>query len=135
MAFNTHLSLASWNLALNAALAALNGGFIEIYTGVQPATPDTSLSGNTLLVTCNVNATAFAAATGGLATANTVSTGVAGATGTATWFRCYRSDGVTAVLDGSAGTAGTDLVLVTASIVAGASVPITSWTVSCPAGQ
>ncbi len=40
MAANTHLSIASWNLALNAGLDVLNGGFLEIYDGAQPATPD-----------------------------------------------------------------------------------------------
>lgn len=47
MALNTHLSVASWNLALNAALDVCNGGFIEIYdsTGTgQPATPDVTIT-------------------------------------------------------------------------------------------
>lgn len=47
MSDNTHLSIASWNLALNAALDVLNGGFIEIYdsTGTgQPATPDVAVT-------------------------------------------------------------------------------------------
>lgn len=38
MAFNTHLSQAGWNTALNNALALLNGGFLELYTGTQPLT-------------------------------------------------------------------------------------------------
>ncbi len=50
MATNTHASQAGWNAALNALLALLNGGFVEIYTGTQPATPDT-LSGNSAMVT------------------------------------------------------------------------------------
>lgn len=136
MAANTHLSIASWNLALNAALVpVLNSGFIELYTGTQPATPDTALSGNTLLATLDIGATAFGAASAGTATANTVTSGTAVATGTATFFRCYKSDGTTAVLDGSAGTSGTDMVLNSAAITSGSTVSVTAWTVSMPVGQ
>ena len=136
MAANTHLSIASWNLALNAALdTALSSGFIEIYTGTQPATPDTALAGNTLLVTLGISATAFGAASSGTKTANAVSSGTAVATGTATWFRCYKSDDATAVLDGSVGTSGCDMNIATTSIVASATVACSSWTVSMPAAQ
>jgi hypothetical protein len=136
VATNTHLSIASWNLALNAALdTPLASGFIEIYTGTQPATPDTALSGNTLLATLGINATAFGAASSGTKTANAVTSGTAGNTGTATWFRCYKSDGTTAVLDGSCGTSGADMDLNTTSIVSGATVAVTAWTVSMPVAQ
>jgi hypothetical protein len=65
------------------------------------------------------------------ATANTIATdSSAAATGTAAWFRAYKSDGVTGVLDGSVGTSGSDLNLNTTSIVSGATVAVTSFTVS-----
>ena len=87
MSANTHLSIASWNLALNAALDVLNSGFLEIYTGTQPATPDTALSGNTLLATPCLSATAFGASSGATKTANAITSATAEATGTATFFR------------------------------------------------
>ena len=136
MATNTHLSIASWNLALNAALdAACNSGFMQIYTGTQPATPDAALSGNTLLATLNLNATAFGAASGGTKTAGAITSGTAVATGTATFFRVFKSDDATAVIDGSVGTSGADLNLNDVAITTGGTVSVTSWTVSMPVGQ
>lgn len=135
MAANTHLSIASWNLALNAGIDVLNGGFLELYTGTQPATPDTALSGNTLLATLALSATAFGAASSATKTANTITSATAAATGTATFFRAYKSDATTAVIDGSVGTSGADLNLNTTSIVTGATVSVSSWTVSDPVGQ
>lgn len=135
MAANTHLSIASWNLALNAGIDVLNGGFLELYTGTQPATPDTALSGNTLLATLPLSATAFGAASIATKTANAITSATAAATGTATFFRAYKSDATTAVIDGSVGTSGADLNLNTTSIVTGATVSVSSWTVSDPVGQ
>jgi hypothetical protein len=135
MAANTHMSQAAWNAALNAALNPLNSGFIEIYTGAQPATPDVAVTTQTLLVTLNLGATAFAASSGGTKTANAITSETAVASGTATWFRAYQSDNATAVIDGSAGVSGTDMILATASIVSGAVVSCSGWSVSCPIGQ
>ena len=131
MAFNTHYSIASINLALNALLAPLNTGFLQIYTGTQPANPDTALSGNTLLVTLDMNATAFAGASGGIATANAIVTGTAVAGGTATFFRAFKSDDTTAVVDGSVGASGSfDLLIPSTTIATSQSIPCTSWTVT-----
>lgn len=139
MAANTHLALASWNLALNAALdTACNGGFLEIYdsTGAgQPATPDVAITTQVKLAKLPLNATAFGAASAGTKTANAITNGTGLAVGTATWFRVMKSDDATAVIDGSAGTSGTDLVLNDAAITIGGSVAVTSWTVSMPVGQ
>ena len=110
-------------------------GFLEIYTGTQPATPDTALSGNTLLATLPLSATAFGASSSATKTANAITSATAAATGTATFFRVYKSDGTTAVIDGSVGTSGADLNLNTTSIVTGATVSVSSWTISDPSGQ
>jgi orotate phosphoribosyltransferase len=136
MALNTHLSIASWDLALNAAFVpVLNSGFIEIYSGTQPSTPDTALSGNTLLANLPLAATAFGGASAGTITAGAITSANAAATGTASFFRAYKSDGATAVIDGSVGTSGTDMIINDTAITSGASVQITSWTVSMPTGQ
>ena len=138
MAANTHLSVASWNLGLNAALDVLNGGFIDIYdsTGTgQPATPDTAVTTQVKLAHCAINATAFSAASAGTKTANAISSGTGLAVGTATWFRAYKSDDTTAVIDGSCGTSGTDMILNDVAITVGGTVPVTAWTVSMPVGQ
>jgi hypothetical protein len=115
--------------------AVLGSGLVEIYTGAQPATPDVALSGQTLLATLTLNATPFGAPSGGTITANAITSGTAVATGTAAWFRVYKSDGVTAVIDGSAGTSGTDMILNDVNITMGATVAATSYTISMPVGQ
>jgi len=138
VAANTHLSVASWNLALDSALNVLNGGFIDIYdsTGTgQPATPDVAVTTQVKLVHCPLNATAFGASSGGTKTANAITSGTGLAVGTATWFRAYKSDDTTAVIDGSCGTSGTDMILNDTAITIGGTVPVTAWTVSMPVGQ
>ena len=135
MSLNPHMSVASWNLTLNAALDVLNGGFIEIYTGTQPATPDVAVSTQTKLAKLSLNATAFGAAASGTKTANAITSAAALATGTASWFRLFKSDDTTAVLDGSVGTATSDLIVDSTSFVSGVTVNVTSLTVSMPTGQ
>lgn len=66
--------------------AALGGGTIEIRDGIQPATPETTATGN-LLVVLTFNATAFGASVAGVATANAIVSGVGAIAGTATWAR------------------------------------------------
>jgi glutamate synthase domain-containing protein 3 len=132
MAFNLHLSAVGVDNALDTVLNALNGGTVNIYTGTQPANCDTALSGNTLLVTLTLSATAFSAASAGVKTANAITSGVAVATGTATFFRAFKSDGTTAVIDGSYGTATTDMIGPTTTINSGDTVSCSSWTVSFP---
>ena len=135
---NTHLSQAAWNAALNAALALLNGGTMNIYSGAQPANPNTALSGNTLLATLDLSATAFAGAASGTAVANAIASGVGLAVGTATFARCL-SAGSVAELDLSVGSAATDpladVQLNDAAITAGGTVTVTAYSVSMPAAQ
>ncbi len=125
------ISTASKNLGLNAQLDVLNGGFLDIYSGTRPATPDTALSGNTLLASLPLNATAFAAASGGTKTANAItSDSSADATGTATFFRAFKSDHTTAVIDGTVGTSGTDAIINSTSIVSGTTVSCSSCVIT-----
>lgn len=139
MAANTHMSIASWNLALNAALdAPCASGFIDIYdsTGTgQPATPDVAVTTQVKLAHLPLSATAFGAASAGVKTANAITNGTGLAVGTATWFRVYKTDGTTAVIDGSAGTSATDLILNDAAITVGGTVAVTSYTVAMPVAQ
>ena len=131
----TRISVAARNAAADGVVDLLDGGAgagkIEIRDGTQPANPGTAASG-TLLATLTLSDPAFGAATGGVATANAITDDTnAAASGTATWFRAYDGSDV-AVIDGSAGETGTDLILDDAAIVAGGTVSISSWTVSMP---
>lgn len=130
MSTNLHLSGVSVNAALDNVLNALNGGTIKIYTGSQPATPDVAIGAQVLLATLTLSATAFGAASGGTKTANAITAGSAGATGTAAWFRAFKSDGTTAVIDGSVGTSSADLILGTVTVNSGDVISVSSWTVS-----
>ena len=108
---------------------------IEVRTGSQPATVETAASG-TLLGTLNLTNPAFGGAAdanpGATATAAAISDDTsADATGTAGYFRAYNRNG-DAVLDGTAGTSGTDLILDDVSITSGQTIKINSWTVTMP---
>lgn len=105
-------------------------GFLRIYDGTKPATADTALSGNTLLAECDLSATAFGAASGGVLTANSITAEAsAPATGTATFFRLVTSGG-TCIVQGTVSTSGADLNLSTVSITTGDTVSITSFTIT-----
>jgi glutamate synthase domain-containing protein 3 len=123
-------SLATRNAAVNAVTALANSGFIEVYSGTRPATPDTALSGNTLLATLTFGSTAFGAGSSGVATANAITSGTAAATGTASFARVYASNGTTVIGDCSCGTSGSDLNFPTLSFVTGATISCTSLTLT-----
>lgn len=121
------------NAMLDAFTALLNNGYLRIYSGTKPTDGDTALSGNTLLAELRFGATAFGAAAAGVATANAITAdSSADATGTATFFRAFKSDGTTAVFDGTVGTSGADCNLNSVAISAGAAVSVTSMTLTEP---
>ena len=97
---------------------------IKLYTGTQPAGGGTA---TTLLATLTCDASAFAGnAANGVLTLNSVTGGVAAATGTATWFRLETS-GATWVMDGDVSTQAAntgDLQLDDTSIVTGGNVSL-----------
>ena len=112
------------------AITTLAGAscLINIYDGTRPATGGTA---TTLLAQLTGNATFAPAASGGVLTLNAITQdSSANATGTATWFRIYASNGTTHVLDGNVGTSGSDLNLTTVSIVATQPVSITSFVIT-----
>ena len=96
-----------------------NASLLRIYNGTPPANADAALSGNTLLAELT-GASPFApAASGGVLTASGITQDAsANATGTASFFRLYKSDGTTCVMQGTctATGGGGDLQLNTTSI-------------------
>lgn len=129
MALNPKLSAASRNLALNAALDVLNSGFFDIYDSTQPTDADTAIVSQVKLASLTFASTAFGAASAGSKAAGAIGTDTdADATGTATWYRLWKSDHTTAVWDGSVGTTSTNLVLNSAAIQIHAAVSVTSFT-------
>ena len=104
---------------------------LRVYNGTRPANPGTAITSQTMLVELTCNATAFApAASGGVLTANAISNGTAAATGTASWFRLFQSNGTTAIIDGDVGTSGSDLNLNNTSIATSQTVSVTSFAIT-----
>jgi hypothetical protein len=130
------LSDAAANAACDAVVDLLNSGLIRIYSGTRPVNANTAIAGNTLGAQLTFNATAFGAASAGVATANAISDDTsADATITATWFRVLDSGGVDVtdnIFDGNVDTSGGDLDLNTTAIQAGATVSITAMTYTQP---
>ena len=125
------ISTAAQNAAGKALTDLLDSGSIEIRTGSSPGV--NSAATGTLLGTLPLSATAFGAWAAGSATANAITQDAsADATGTAGYFRALSSGGA-AVIDGTVGTSGTELILNSTAITAGATIDVTSWTITHPA--
>jgi len=106
--------------------ARLNGGLIRIYDGTQPATADTALGTQVLGVTLTFNATAFGAPVSGLLTANAITAGTAVASITPTWARCLNAAGTVVIMDISAGTSASNLII--GAFTSGTVVSATTFT-------
>lgn len=131
MALNPKTAVAQRNRAIDVVAARLNSGYLRIYDGAQPTDADTAIGAQVLLAELRFGSTAFGAASAGSAAANAITDdSSANATGTAAWYRTFESDGTTAVMDGSVGTATSNLVINTTSIVSGATVSCSAFTIS-----
>lgn len=129
MANNWKISNAMASLAADAVVDQADNGYVRIYDGTQPATADTAITTQVLLAELRWNATAFGAASNGVATANAITADAsANATGTAAWFRALKADGTSVIGDGSVGTSGADLNLDSVSITVGQNVSVSSFT-------
>lgn len=129
------LTNAANNARQDGLIAHIGAGAkLRIYNGTPPANIDAALSGNTQLaeLTCGTPF-APAAAGNGVITANPITQdSAADATGTASFYRIYKADGTTPVLQGTvtATGGGGDLELNTVNIVVGGPVAVTSWTLT-----
>lgn len=132
MASNLKYSTVLKN-AQQAAISATLGAnaLLEIYSGAQPASPDTAVGAQVLLATLTCNAVFAPAPVGGVLTLNAIAAGVgtagAGAGTDAAWYRLRTSAG-TAHIDGTVGTGAFDLHLNNVNIATGQSVTVTPST-------
>jgi len=97
---------------------------LAIFSGTRPATGGAA---TTELARLTCNATFAPSASAGVLTLNSITTANATATGTASWFRLFQTDGTTIVFDGDVAVSGGDLNLNTLSIVSGGPVAISSF--------
>ena len=129
MALNTQVSNTGVNAEADAFAALFNTGYLRIYDGTQPANADTAVGIQVLLAELRFNATAFGASALGVITANAITAdSSANNTGTATWFRCLKSDGTTVLMDGSVGLATANMIMNAVAIAAGAAVSCSAFT-------
>ena len=127
------LSTAARNAACDGVVDLLDLGTVEIRTGARPASPQAAATG-TVLGTFTLPATAFGAAATGVATANAITGVTASGSGTASYFRAYRSagNGGGAVIDGDVATSGADMSIQNTSVNSGQALSVTSWTHTQP---
>jgi hypothetical protein len=116
----------------NAMLDAITtqagaSALLRIYDGTRPATGGTATN---KLAELTCSATLGAASSGGVLTLNSITSASALLSGTATWFRLTKSDGTTVLMDGSVGTSGSDINLNSTAISSGATVSVTSGSIT-----
>lgn len=115
------------NAQLDAITTAVgNAGKLRIYDGTRPSTGGAA---TTLLAEFTLG-TPFSSAAAAAVLSPTLPADTTGvAAGTATWFRITTS-GAAAVIDGSVGTSGADLILNTTTISIGVAVSVTGFTIT-----
>lgn len=131
----SNLKIAQNTAQLQAAAlvgSVTNSSQVQIYSGSQPATPETALSGNTLLATITLPASSAFTSSNGVMTAAAISNVTIAATGTASFFRWTESNGTTVIADGSIGTSGCDMNLNSVALSAGATLATTAFTFTIP---
>jgi hypothetical protein len=133
MADTTRVSNASATAEADAFAALLDNGYLRIYDSTggtgQPATVNTAIGSQVLLAELRFANPADAGAANGVITFSAITAdSSANATGTATWFRAFSSDGTSAQWDGSVSTSGATLNLNSVAIQSGAEVSVTSLT-------
>jgi hypothetical protein len=120
----------------NATRHAQNEGLItyvatnsqfNLYSGTQPANANTAITTQVLLVSMPI-AGVFGTDSNGTLTLGAVTQTNAAASGTASFFRIFKSDN-SVVMDGSVGLSSADLILNSVDIAAGQSVDITAGTI------
>ena len=123
-----------------------NGGFLDIYTGGQPASPDYAETGSRLVRISGTSGTGGVtfgtAGAGALPKSNDIWSGVISVAGVAGYFRLYGTAGTTGCssgtsgtaqrIDGNVGVSGSDLVLANTSLTLGATITIDGFTLGVP---
>lgn len=140
MASNFKIGTAARNAAADAIVDRLDSNtppaVVKIRTGSPPTNVSDASSG-TLLGTLTFSNPAFGAASGGTATANSITSDTsADNSGDAGHFRVYQggSGDTSAEWQGTAGNSGdsADMTFDNKTIVAGGVIAITSWTLTVP---
>ena len=103
------------------------GSQFNLYSGTQPANANTAITTQVLLVSMPI-AGVFGTDVDGTLTLGSVAPANATASGTASFFRIFKSNN-SVIMDGSVGLSSADLILNTVNIAASQSVDITAGTI------
>lgn len=122
-ALNSQWSTLAQNTRLSSISTAASSGFVDIYTGAQPANANATITG-TLLCSLPLGATAFKAPSSGTMVNNGAISCVASATGTAGYGVMYKSDHTSVLWMGSVGTSAANLIVPTVAISSGVTVSL-----------
>jgi hypothetical protein len=138
MANNPHFGLGARNAMLNVITACLgNSALFIIYSGAQPADASAAVTAGNVSVArlAFTESSAFAAATAGAITANSITSDSGAAGGSANWFSLEPSsgDGTGRKADGEVGTSSSDLNLNSQTITTGATVSVTGFQITLAA--
>lgn len=134
MAKSTGWTDAVRNLMADSIDAEYNDGYLRIYDGARPATPSTAITTQVLLAELRFANPAASSVTNGVITfASMTPDTSANNTGTASWARCLKSDGTTAICDLNVGTSDANVIVSTTAISAGVEVSVTSASVTVAA--
>ena len=101
-----------------------------IYAGSEPADANTAITGQTLLVEETLGSPFAPGSSGGVLSPTLPSQVNAASTGTAAFYRVYKSDGTTCVMQDTCGTSAAGMILNTLSLTVGGPVLVTSWTIT-----
>lgn len=127
-------SILCANAANNARVALIDAGsppgYLYIRTGAAPA-ETTDADTGTLLSTHALSNPSFGAAAATVSTANPIANATCAATATAGHWRIKNAAGVT-ILQGTVGLTGSDINFDDVDFEAGATVSITSFTLTQP---
>ena len=120
------------NAKANAIADLLDGGVLELCGGNQPTSADTVVTDYAPLARLTFGVPAFHHAVDGVLDAYPLEPeAMAGAAGTARWFRCCTADGYP-VLDGTVGTHDADCTLSNTTILVGSRVTIDGFRLTEP---
>lgn len=116
---------------MNNVGTMLDGGYLYIYSGSKPSSPNYTDEDSLKLVQFSFSSPAFQQSISGTAMANSLSTGIANETGVASWFRCKSLDLSKSVFDGTVGIdSDFDLTLERVEIATGDEISISSFKIS-----
>jgi hypothetical protein len=125
VALSIRISNEAASAELDAFTTLLDGGSLDLYDGAQPATADTPISTQALLVSLSLGNPSYVPAVDGVADLAAPVSGLCVASGIATWYRLTKPGGAP-VQDGSVGLSGCNLNLTSTAIIDGATLVVDS---------